>query len=190
MKKLWLGVLAVWSLQSQAVISDRFNCKFTVNDLRSNTSTIQKNDFYVARIPSSGGSEVTQTAGDTKNNLDLKIGDGTLYASYSLSYQHAVKSDASGYPMEARQYTCIGIRTTYCSKGDGGKKDPCKLETFACLQPKDPFDPEHGWSPVDILYGIPAFNEAGLGPMTASISDAQGEKATVVLDCKHLGSYQ
>ena len=125
-------------------------------------------------------------------SLTIENRKGEFKANLNFYYKHAVRIDANGDPLEARQLTCIGLMGSYCPKsGGGGGIQICSDGIVACKEPQNPFDPNNGWSPTGLISGIPTFNEQTLGPATASISDDNGNNVGIVnLSCQYMGSFQ
>ncbi|OFZ10761.1 MAG: hypothetical protein A2Z20_00765 [Bdellovibrionales bacterium RBG_16_40_8] len=191
MKKVFLlGLVTVVSLQSHALVADRFKCVLEINDLDSQASTKQEQEFFIGRLPlsASPAPDVRITAGQTMLSVTLNTTRAELGANLNFYYKHATKIDSNGVPTEARQLTCIGLSGSYCPAEDLGL---CTRGIVACMEPKDPFDLNNGWSPSTLIGGVPAYNEHGLTPVTATIKDDQGQDTgTINLNCQYLGSFQ
>ncbi|MGZ3746570.1 MAG: hypothetical protein ACXVCD_04490 [Pseudobdellovibrionaceae bacterium] len=192
---LIIATLVVSSI-SQAIVADRFKCSLEIKDLGSKASTKEEKDFFIARLPMSASpaQDVRLTASQTMETLTLNTPKAEFGANLNFYYKHAVKVDANGNAVEARQFTCIGLSGHYCDKSGKGGKDGyqiCDSGIVGCIGPKNPFDPNNGWSPTGLVGGEPTFNEQTLGPVTSNISDDGGNRVGVVnLNCQYLGSFQ
>lgn len=178
---------------SQALVSDSFSCTLKITDLESQTSTQQQQNFFVARLPLSfsPSPDVRITTGETQSRLRLETKKADLIANVNFYYKHAVKNDASGSPVEARQFSCIGIGGGYCPKrASGNGPIPCYDSEVACMEFPDPFDPAQGWTPTSLISGVPAFDDRVLSATRASITDDTGRTVgTINFDCKYRGSF-
>lgn len=194
MKTILLAIAAlVVSSTSHAVIADRFKCTLELKDLGSQISTKEDKDFFIARLPLSPEENVRLTASQATETLTLQTPKAELTANLNFYYKHAVKIDANGNPLEARQMTCIGLTGDYCEKSRSGDANigTCSTSMIACLEAEDPFDPNSGWSPTGLIGGRPTFNEQTLGPATTMIDDDNGNiVGSVNLDCRYMGSFQ
>lgn len=195
MKTIMLTIAAlVVSSTSHALVADKFKCRLEVKDLGSKTSAKEEKDFFIARLPlsASPAPDVLLTASQTTESLTLDTPKAEFGANLNFYYKHAVRIDANGNPLEARQLTCIGLTGNYCEKSSGGGGiHTCSSSMVACMEPQNPFDPNNDWSPTGLIGGIPTFNEQTLGPATATISDDNGNSVGVVnLSCQYMGSFQ
>lgn len=194
MKTIMITVAAlVMSSTSHAVVADKFKCRLEVKDLGSAASAKEEKDFFIARLPlsASPAPDVRLTASQTTESLTLDTPKAQFGANLNFYYKHAVKIDANGTPLEARQLTCIGLTGNYCEKSGGGGLQICSSSMVACMEPQNPFDPNNGWSPTGLISGVPTFNEQTLGPATATITDDNGNNVgTVNLSCQYMGSFQ
>ncbi len=191
-KAFLIGLLAMISLQSHALVADRFKCALEIRDLDSRLSTKQEQEFFIGRLPlsASPASDVRITAGQTMASVKLNTTKAQLGANLNFYYKHATKINSNGVATEARQLTCIGLTGNYCEKYGGGL-GLCSEMTVACMEPNDPFNETNGWSPSTLIGGIPSFNEHSLSPVIQTIKDDQGqEKGTIKLNCQYLGSFQ
>ncbi|MGZ3775179.1 MAG: hypothetical protein ACXVCN_15750 [Bdellovibrio sp.] len=185
-------LIMAFSGASQALVSDHFLCTLKIEDFVSKESTEQQQDLFITRIPlnSSPAADVRITAGQTTTALTLDTRNAVVTANVNFYYKHAVKTDASGNLLEARQTTCVGITGHYC---ETSKEDPhhsCATSSIACLVSQDPFNPLTGWGSVSIIDGIPTFNEKGLGLATATLSNNGVQAGIISFDCKYAGTYQ
>ena len=193
MKNIFIvGLMSLISLQSQALVADRFKCILEINDLESEASTKQEQDFFIGRLPLSGSPapDVRLTAGQTMASLKLDTPRAELGANLNFYFKHAVKLDLSGNATEARQLTCIGLTGSYCEKYGRGMGF-CRSSIAACFEPNDPFDVNNGWAPSTLIGGVPTFNEHSLTSVVEVIKDDQGQDRGIInLKCQYLGSFQ
>ncbi len=202
-QKYWiLGLILGCSMSSHALVADGFKCAMVIQDKTSDASTRQKMEFFIARLPlsASPAPDVRLSAGISNQSLSLEKENAKLSAHLNFYYKHAIKLDSNGTPVDARQFTCIGLSATYCSKsGDRSERgrDPgdihsCSDFAISCMDHGDPFSDENGWSRTNLVDGEPTFNEQGLARETlTSIRDKNGtEMGTVKLTCQYTGSYK
>ncbi|MGZ3770367.1 MAG: hypothetical protein ACXVCP_11150 [Bdellovibrio sp.] len=195
MKKILITITALAiSSTSHALVADRFKCRLEIKDFASKDSVKEEKDFFLARLPLSASPDpnVRLTASQMSETLSLDTPKAELGGNLNFYYKQAVKLDANGQPSEARQFTCIGLTGSYCQKTtDHRGTHSCPKLSIMCIEPRDPFDANKGWTPTGIIDGIPTFNEQTLIPTTENIYNNSGENVGLVkLSCQYMGSFQ
>ena len=192
MKRALIGIATmIVSTGALAVVTDKFKCELEVTDLETKNRVIANDEFFVSRLPVGTSPDGTGTIQVTEANADSAVSLDSKKATYGVSlfmgYSHAVKFDALGQPMEARQKSCFTISTSYC------KKIACSSgATIACLfDTSGPFDPNSSWRQVPLLDEVPLFNGDNLSQMESFILDENGIAAGLAkVNCSHLGTFK
>lgn len=194
MKQAILGftAIALLSMTAQAqMITDHLNCYAALEDLRKPDTNAKTWSPIVAvrkkittdHLGNPYPKNVEVTAAETNLGLNLNQSDSNANLSLKLRYVFAVKVDANGQPMEARQTICQAMSIMNCKNG------MCSSADVACLE-LDPFDPASGWAGTGVYAGIPVFNEKLLTLSQAILTDEAGTpgiRATV--QCSFSGTY-
>jgi hypothetical protein len=192
--RILIGMALLLAGQAHALISDKFKCSLELKDNPSGQTLRQDQEFFVARLPLSASSspQVRMTAGEIHSDAKLNMSDGQLSGGLGLYYKHALKLDASGNPLEARQTTCLTVSGTFCEFSGSRSSTPhsCGSMVSACLEPSDPFDPNYGWDQVALIEGFPTFHEKPMSRATV-IEDENGQpRGQATLNCQFMGSFQ
>ncbi len=194
MKSIILTIATlVISSTSLAIVGDKFKCLLEVKELGSKISSNVVKEFFIVRLPlsTSLAPDIRITGSKAAESLTLITQKGKFEAIQFISYKQAVRLDAQGNPLEARQESCIFSVGSYCKKFIDGGFSKCKNTSIACREISDPFNPNYGWSPTGLLNGIPIFNEQDLVPESSSIYDDKGNTVgTLNSTCHYLGSFQ
>jgi hypothetical protein len=191
-RSYWLFLLGLFLARpAHALVADKFDCVLELSDAASGATAKTDKQFFVARLPlsSSPAPDVRLTAGQTTERLLLDLPTASFGANLNFYYKHALRIDANGKPLEARQLTCVGLTGDFCAKGKTGLQI-CSEASVACIEPPNPFDVKNGWSMTTLFDGVPAFNEQKLGAKATLITDGAGKMVgTVTLNCQFLGTY-
>ena len=196
MKRALIGIATmIVSTAALAVVTDKFKCELEVTDLETNNRVFAADEFFVSRllaaITPDGTIQITEAKAGPSVSLDSKkaIYGVSLY----MGYSHAVKSNALGQPMEARQKSCFTISTSYCKKEEsqGDRERACSSVAEVCLWDTGPFEPNSSWRQVPLLDGVPLFNGDALGQNGSFILDENGNQVGYAkVNCSHLGTYR
>lgn len=200
MKRALIGIATmIVSTAALAVVTDKFKCELEVTDLETNSHFNSDQGFSVSRLPKEiwrdpdGSIQITDARADSTFNFDSK--KANFWVGLYMVYSHAVKFNALGQPMEARQKSCITLSTSYCKKASQGDSEgACSSgATLAC--PSDgngPFDPNsYWWHQVPLLDGVPLFNGDALRQMENFILDENGTAVGLAkVNCSHLGTFK
>ena len=121
MKRALIGIATmIVSTGALAVVTDKFKCELEVTDLETKNRVIANDEFFVSRLPvaitpdGTGTIQVTEANADSAVRLDSR--KATYGVDLKIKYFHAVKFDAMGQTMDARQKSCITIFANYCKK--------------------------------------------------------------------------
>ncbi len=193
MKRALIGIATmIVSTGALAVVTDKFKCELEVTDLETKNRVIANDEFFVSRLPVGTTPDGTGTIQITEANAGPSVRLDSKKATYGVSlfmgYSHAVKFDALGQPMEARQESCFTISTSYCKKRDCSSSNaqmPCLSDT------NGPFDPNSSWRQVPLLDEVPMFYGDDLSQMQSFILDENGIAAGLAkVNCSHLGTFK
>ena len=191
-RSYWLLPLGLFLAHpAHALVADKFHCVLELSDAASKATAKEDREFFVARLPlsASPAPDVRLTAGQTTERLLLDLPTANFGANLNFYYKHALKIDANGNALEARQLTCVGLTGNFCAKDHTGMQI-CSEATVACMEPPNPFDVKNGWSMTTLFDGVAAFNEQTLGAKATSITNGAGKMVgTVQLNCQFLGTY-
>jgi hypothetical protein len=186
---LIFALFSVASVQSWALVADRFRCEFTIEANGSALISKHRQDFAVARLPYKPHQpvpDVTFTQGSAPAAWMLHDESGEFLLNMNFYYNHALRN--TGGKTEARQFTCLTVSGTYCAKGDQG----CTELNTMCGEYSDPnpFDPIHGWTETSVQDGVPMFNARTLAPIKITVSDLHAKLfGTAAVTCTHVGAY-
>ncbi|MEI8025806.1 MAG: hypothetical protein WCI18_05595 [Pseudomonadota bacterium] len=199
MKRALIGIATmIVSTAALAVVTDSFKCELEVTELETNNRVVRNDGFFVSRLPAGTSPDGSIQITEANAGPSVSFDSNKAYFGVSLymGYSHAVKYDALGQPMEARQKSCFTISTSYCKKEEsqGGRAKACSSgATLAC--PSDgngPFDPNsYWWHQVPLLDGVPLFNGDALRQMESFILDENGNYVGYAkVNCSHLGTFK
>lgn len=182
-----LGLLTLaFSLQSFGMVVDHFHCKLELKNLKAKTAIKQVKNFSIVRVPhlmNAESPEIEWTSGGTQFTTDLIGEKDDAYLGVNFYYKHAIKMDADGNAIDARQFTCVALSSNFCdkSKFENGI-GACGKTMSICQHPKDPFENGKGWRVSPIVEGVPTF------AVTTLSGGSGSENTTGSLDCEHKGS--
>jgi hypothetical protein len=189
-KHLILASLILLGTQAHAIGADRFRCNVELTAAGAEVSTKQTQEINVTRLPSTQTPlpNTRMTTAWSSNNLNLIVSakdEFSLNATIAIHYEHAVRLDANGIAIEARQMNCSGIGGGYCKDGF------CSSSMVGCSYSSDPFDPVRGWTPTELSNGTPVYSPRDLAPVKQSITDQHGNiLGEIKADCQFLGTFQ
>ncbi|MFS4460701.1 hypothetical protein [Bdellovibrio sp. HCB2-146] len=188
--KLLIPVLLLFASSAQALEADRFECKVTLKDYETNQVVEQVQEFDMARqsLSASPSPDVRMTAARTTMQASLERKDTIVKTNIAFYYKHAVKLDATGKPVDARQFACVGISLGKCTKHGSPKCGDSDTPQVICKEPRDPFDSATGWTPTKLIDGVPMFTDRGSGDATAETTDGTSRVVTI-FSCKYKGTY-
>lgn len=195
MKTFLLATMAlIISGSAHALVSDRFKCTMALEDPNSGNTAKQEQEFNITRLSlsASPAPDVRITGGNADSKLHLLQKEMDLSANIQLYYQHAVRLDPNGKPVEARQVTCLNIGYSYCKKQDPPPGTP-NIGCFG-MQSKCyvglPYDPNHPWDQVDLINDVPAFNLRAELSTDYNGTDEQGKVLSRInVVCQYMGTY-
>lgn len=184
--------LLLLASQAQAVVADKFRCELEIKLGATNVSTKQEQEFFVARLPSSGGTDIQRTMGQANSSLELKglaSPVTSMKANLNFYYEHATRVGADGQ-LEARQAACIAVSAGICRDTPTPGFALCSDEVLRCQFPGEPFDQGGYWSPVRVINGIPEFTVRNQTDIEVPVTDAySNEIGLLKVSCKHLGTF-
>lgn len=180
-------------LVSQAIVADRFLCETRLTNESNSEMFVQRSEFSVARLPLSysPAPNVRLTVGQLNLSQAFE-GANDEYVDFNtnISYTHAVRLDASGTAVQAKEYLCAFINVGNCSP-----KDPtCSSPKGACnIAGDDPFNtnnPNPIWADTQIVDGTPVLSPtAGVGNFKLIGRSNRDNIFTGTGTCTYLGTY-
>lgn len=170
MKIISLVIALFCPISSWAIVVDNFFCKAQLVNANGSFATTQNLRFAVPRLAAQSqypGVQMTQGRG----NLNMHLRDNAVEISvgFQFDYFHALKYDAQGNLIAARQTPATGITFTYCD-GTGY----CSNSGTGQYPGGDPFDPMYGWPVVSINGNIAAYDASRPMNFNSAIHNSSG----------------
>ena len=175
---------------AQALPADRFQCEMTLERPPTGESTTQIQDFFIARLPAKPGADpsIQMTVGTTSVQMKQTTPQIITMAKATLYYKHAVRLDAQGNPVDARQLTCLNLSIDSCKAQRAGE---CGTLETTCVESPNPFDPVNGWRKVGLANNTPILVDDYMS-ISGNFTDNEDVTNAVLsykIKCSYKGTY-
>lgn len=188
MKTLFFALALALPSFAQAAVVDTFTCQAILNNANGSFNTTENLHFAVVRLPVTQGnsSDVRMTKGDTSFNFNLNDGPISLSMKIDFEYMHAVKLDAKGKVIDARQWSGGLLNFQSCDRSTG----TCTRMTNPPVAPLDPFDSNNGWPQTGVNGDTPEYSSNSSLYLDQPVVNGAGVQiGRVNVQCKFDGTY-